>query len=54
MDLLEKIFMMGSILSSNTINMTNEETQKYRKFLQEELKKINDKNTKKRKEIKIE
>lgn len=53
-DLLEKISTMGGILSSNISNMTDEETEKYRKFLQEELKKINDKNTKKQKEIKIE
>ena len=51
MDLLEKISTMGSILSSNISNMTDEETEKYREFLQEELKKI---NNKKQKEIKIE
>ena len=55
MDLLEKISTMGSILSSNVTNMTNEETQRYRKFLQDELKKIDDDNTKKKgKQIKIE
>ena len=55
MDLLEKISAMGSILSSNVTNMTDDETQKYRKFLQEELKKIDEKNAKKkRKEIKID
>ena len=54
MDLLEKISTMGDMLSSNITNMTNEETEKYRKFLQEELKKIDKKNSKKQKEIKIE
>ena len=55
MDLLEKISTMGSILSSNVANMTDDETQKYRKFLQDELKKIDEKNSKKkRKEIKID
>ena len=55
MDLLEKISAMGSILSSNVANMTDDETQKYRKFLQDELKKIDEKNSKKkRKEIKID
>ena len=55
LDLLEKIATMGSVLSSNITNMTDEETQKYREFLQEELKKINEKNIKKKgKEIKIE
>lgn len=54
-DLLEKISTIGSILSSNVSNMTNEETQKYKKFLQDELKKIDKENTKKKgKEIKIE
>ena len=55
MDLLEKISAMGSILSSNVANMTDDETQKYRKFLQDELKKIDEKNAKKKgKEIKID
>ena len=54
MDLLEKIGTIGSILSSNISNMTEEETDKYRKFLQEELNKINDKEKKvKGKKIKI-
>ena len=56
MDLLEKISTIGSILSSNVTNMTDEETQKYKKFLQDELKNmIDEKNTKKKgKQIRIE
>jgi len=55
LDLLEKISTMGSILSSNLANMTDDETQKYRKFLQDELKKMDEKNSKKKgKEIKIQ
>ena len=55
LDLLEKISSMGSILSSNVANMTDEETQKYRKFLEDELKKIDERKIKKKtKEIKIE
>ena len=55
LDLLEKISTMGSILSSNLSNMTDDETEKYRKFLQDELKKIDEKISKKKgKEIKIE
>jgi DNA-binding PadR family transcriptional regulator len=55
MDLLEKIFSMGSILSSNIAHMTDEETVKYKTFLEKELKKINEQNTKKkRRHIKIE
>ena len=52
MDLLERISTMGSILSSNVTNMTNEETQKYRKFLQSELNRIDEK--KRKREIKID
>jgi len=55
MDILEKIFTMGSILSSNAENMTEQETKKYKKFLESELKKIDGKSIKKKgKEIKIE
>ena len=53
-DVLEKISAMGSILSSNFRNMTEEETKKYKEFLELELKKIQDKDLKKGKEIKIE
>jgi hypothetical protein len=54
MDLLEKIFSMGSILSSNTTQMTDEENIKYKTFLENELKKINKANSQKKvKQIKI-
>jgi hypothetical protein len=46
---------MGSILSSNLTNMTDEETQRYRQFLQDELSKMDKKtDNKKGKDIKIE
>ena len=55
MDLLEKIFSMGSIISSNIAQMTDEETKKYKTFLENELKKINEQKPKKKgKQIKIE
>jgi len=55
MDMLEKISAMGSILSSNFENMTNEETKRYREFLESELKKIEVQNSKENgKKIKIE
>jgi DNA-binding PadR family transcriptional regulator len=55
LDLLEKIAAMGSILSSNFANMTDEETNKYKQFLESELKKVQEKEVKKKgKEIKIE
>ena len=53
LDLLEKITTMGSILSSNVANMTDEETRKYRRFLESELKKIDGRKKRARK-IKID
>ena len=55
MDLLEKISSMGSILSSNVTQMTEEETVKYKTFLENELKKMKQSKVKKKvKKIKIE
>ncbi len=55
MDILEKIFSMGDVLSSNVERMTEQETKKYKKFLESELKKIEEKPTKKKgKEIRVE
>ena len=55
MDLLEKIFSMGSVLSANISHMTEEETKKYKTFLEDELEKIKEKeNVKKPRRIKIE
>ncbi|MBT8243063.1 MAG: PadR family transcriptional regulator [Nitrosopumilus sp.] len=55
MDLLEKISVMGSILSSNFASMTDEETKRYKQFLESELKKVQEKDVKKKgKQIKIE
>ena len=42
MDLLERMSVMGSVLSSNRANMTEEETARYRRFLQAELKRLGD------------
>lgn len=47
-DLLEKISTMGSIVSSNFANMTEDETKKYKQFLESELKKVQEKGTKKK------
>ncbi|QLH09563.1 PadR family transcriptional regulator [Candidatus Nitrosotenuis sp. DW1] len=54
MDVLERMNMLGSSLSSNVIKMTKEETQKYRKFLESELKKLDANEGKQGKEIKID
>src|SRR5574338_148713 len=40
MDLLERMTTIGNSLSSNISHMTKEETTKYRKFLESELKKL--------------
>ena len=55
MDLLEKIFSMGSVLSANISHMTEEETKKYKTFLEDELEKIKEQENKtKPRRIKIE
>lgn len=54
MDVLERMNMLGSSLSSNVIKMTKEETQKYRKFLESELKKLDANEVKQGKEIRID
>lgn len=40
MDLIERMSTIGNSLSSNIAHMTKEETQKYRRFLEAELRKI--------------
>jgi len=55
MDLLEKISSLGSVLSSNFSQMTDEETKKYKTFLENELKKINEQEKEKKpRRIKID
>jgi DNA-binding PadR family transcriptional regulator len=54
MDLIERINMMGTLLSSNVSKMTKEEMSKYRKFLQGELQKLDAQESKQGKEIKID
>ena len=54
MDLLERVTSIGNSLSSNVANMTKEETQKYKRFLESELQKLESTEKKSRgKEIKI-
>ena len=47
MDVLERVTILGYLLSSNVGNMTNREVQKYKKFLQSELEKIKEMDSKK-------
>ena len=41
MDVLERVTILGNLLSSNVEKRTNQETEKYKKFLESELNKIN-------------
>ncbi|ABK78322.1 transcriptional regulator [Cenarchaeum symbiosum A] len=54
MDLLERITVMGTMLSANASNMTDQEVRGYRKFLETELEKVCGRPPKGGKEIKIE
>ena len=40
LDILDRITAMGTILSSNVANMTDDEAERYRKFLESELEKM--------------
>ena len=42
MDLIDRVATIGSALSSNLDSMTQEERNKYREFLQNELKKLDE------------
>ncbi len=54
-DILERISNMGALLSSNVSNLTKEETAKYKKFLESELRKMEKQSAKKKgRQIKIE
>ena len=41
MDVLERITILGNLLSSNIEQMSKTEAEKYKKFLESELKKLN-------------
>ena len=47
MDVLERVTILGNLLSSNVSNMTNHEVEKYKKFLESELDKIKGMESKK-------
>ena len=47
MDVLERVTILGNLLSSNVRNMTNHEVEKYKKFLKSELEKIKEMDSKK-------
>ena len=47
MDVLERVTILGNLLSSNVSSMTNHEIEKYKKFLESELKKVKEMASKK-------
>ena len=47
MDVLERVTILGNLLSSNVGSMTNQEIEKYKRFLQSELEKIKEMDSKK-------
>jgi DNA-binding PadR family transcriptional regulator len=47
MDILERVTILGNLLSSNVTSMTNNEIDKYKKFLESELEKIRKMDSKK-------
>ncbi|MFM7795462.1 MAG: PadR family transcriptional regulator, partial [Candidatus Nitrosotenuis sp.] len=54
MDLIERINLMGELLSSNISKMTKEENAKYKKFLLSELEKLDRHEVKEGKQISID
>jgi hypothetical protein len=44
MDLIDRISIIGSTLSSNLDKMTAEEQNKYKEFLENELRKLDEQN----------
>ncbi len=46
MDVLERVTVLGNLLSSNAENMTKKEIEKYKKFLESELKKVSEMDSK--------
>ena len=46
MDLIDRVTTIGSVLSSNLDSMTQEERSKYKEFLQNELKKLDEQQAK--------
>lgn len=53
MDLIDRLTSIGSALSSNLDSMTQEERNKYREFLQSELKKLDEQQVRDRSKEKI-
>jgi len=46
MDVIERVTILGNLLSSNAESMTKNEIEKYKKFLESELKKVSEMDSK--------
>ena len=53
MDIIDRIAVVGSALSSNLESMSQAERAKYREFLQSELQKLDDQQTKEKEKIDV-
>ncbi|MEC7712157.1 MAG: PadR family transcriptional regulator, partial [Thermoproteota archaeon] len=53
LDMLERLSIIGSLLSENAARMTKEEIEKYEKFLKSELAKMEKMSREREKKIKI-
>ena len=54
MDLIDRVSTIGSALSSNLDSMSREEREKYREFLQSELRKLDEQESKERGKEKVD
>ena len=54
LDMIERVYTLGSILSENATQMSKEEIEKYKKFLKSEIEKMENQPSKKGKNVKID
>jgi len=54
LDMIERVYTLGSMLSENASQMSKEEIEKYKKFLKSEMEKIENPPSKKGKNVKID
>ena len=54
MDMIDKVIALGSAIGSNLDSMTIEERSKYRDFLQSELKKLDEKESRSKEKVDVQ
>jgi len=54
LDMIERVYTLGSVLSENASLMSKEEIEKYKKFLKSEIEKIEKPPSKKGMNVKID